>query len=72
MRRRPDKIDQHVATRIRKARMDAGHTQTVLGAALKITFQQIQKYESGANRISASTLYRMASFLDKPMTWFFE
>lgn len=49
-----------------------GWSQSELGKALRVTFQQIQKYERGSNRVSASTLYRIASALDVPVSFFFD
>jgi transcriptional regulator with XRE-family HTH domain len=60
----PDPIDVQVGVTIRQVRKDRGISQSELGSALGITFQQIQKYERGANRISASMLVRAATVLD--------
>jgi transcriptional regulator with XRE-family HTH domain len=65
-------IDQHVGDRIRRRRTMLGFTQEQLGAALHISYQQIQKYETGSNRISAGRLYQIASRLDVPIGYFFE
>lgn len=67
-----DAIDSHVGSRIRFRRTTIGISQTGLAEHLGLTFQQIQKYESGANRISASKLYRTACFLACPISYFFE
>ncbi len=56
----PHPVDRHVGRRVVEKRMALGHTQTDLAKALGLTFQQIQKYEKGANRISASKLWDMA------------
>ncbi|GAA0627142.1 helix-turn-helix transcriptional regulator [Brevundimonas kwangchunensis] len=58
-----DPVDRHVGARIRAERTQAGLTQSQLGAAVGVTFQQIQKYERGANRVSASMLVRTAKAL---------
>lgn len=65
-------IDQHVGDRIRRRRTMLGFTQEQLGAALQISYQQIQKYETGSNRISAGRLYQIANRLDVPIGYFFE
>jgi len=68
----PNPIDKHVGGRLRMRRMMLGMSQTNLGDALGITFQQVQKYESGANRISASRLQHISHFLQVPVPFFFE
>lgn len=68
----PDHIDQHVGTRIRIRRKDLGISQGALAEGLGLTFQQVQKYERGANRVSASKLYEIAALLEAPVAWFFE
>jgi transcriptional regulator with XRE-family HTH domain len=68
----PDPIDKHVGSRVRMRRMMLGINQEKLGNALKLTFQQVQKYEKGTNRISASRLQQMANILQVPVTFFFE
>lgn len=65
-------IDQHVGARVRHGRMLVNISQTELGNAVGVTFQQIQKYEKGANRISVSKLARIAEVLQQPVSWFFE
>jgi transcriptional regulator with XRE-family HTH domain len=65
-------IDQHVGERIRRRRTMLGFTQEQLGAALQISYQQIQKYETGSNRISAGRLYQIANRLDVQIGYFFE
>ena len=68
-----DPIDQHVGTRIQLARKLSGQSQSDLAEkAGKITFQQVQKYESGANRVSCSRLLMIARALEKPVGFFFE
>ena len=68
----PNPIDKHVGSRLRMRRLMLGMSQTNLGDALGITFQQVQKYESGANRISASRLQHISHFLQVPVPFFFE
>lgn len=68
----PDPIDVHVGARLRIKRNLSGMSQAKLGAHLGLTFQQIQKYEKGANRIGAGRLYRISKFFDVPLSYFFE
>jgi len=68
----PNPIDVHVGNRIRLRRTLLGISQTTLAEALGLTFQQVQKYESGANRVSSSRLYDVARILDVPLSYFFE
>lgn len=68
----PDPIDVHVGKLLRARRLAAGVTQQDLGETLGVTFQQIQKYETGANRISASKLYKAARALGLSPSAFFE
>jgi transcriptional regulator with XRE-family HTH domain len=70
--RSPHHVDQHVGALIRVKRKALGITQSELAEALGITFQQVQKYERGANRVSASKLYEIAQKLDTPLAAFFE
>lgn len=65
-------IDVHVGQRIRQRRTLLGLSQTDLGEAIGLTFQQVQKYERGANRVSSSRLFDVARILDVPLSWFFE
>ena len=65
-------IDKHVGTRVRMRRMLIGMSQEKLGEALGITFQQIQKYEKGSNRIGASRLHHIASVLGVDVEFFFQ
>ncbi len=65
-------IDKLVGARIRQARWLKGMTQAQLGEAAGCKFQQIQKYETGANRVSASRLWEVARALDRPLSYFFE
>ena len=71
-RRDPNFVDVHVGSRIRMRRQLIGMSQEKLGELLGITFQQVQKYEKGANRISASRLYCTAKILSVPVQFFFE
>ena len=68
----PNPIDVHVGSRVRMRRMLIGMSQERLGKELGLTFQQVQKYEKGTNRISASRLYRIAQILGVPVQYFFE
>lgn len=65
-------IDVHVGRRVRLRRTLLGMSQEQLGEALNITFQQVQKYERGSNRISASRLWDIAQILDVPISFFFD
>ena len=69
---RPNPIDVHVGQRLRQRRVLAGLSQEKLARMVGITFQQVQKYERGANRIVASRLYELANVLDVPVSYFFE
>ncbi|MDE1147953.1 MAG: helix-turn-helix transcriptional regulator [Azospirillaceae bacterium] len=66
------KIENHVASRIRLRRGLLGMSQSDLARALGITFQQVQKYERGSNRVSVGKLFRLAEILDVPLTFFFD
>ncbi len=68
----PDPIDVHVGSRVRARRKMLSLSQTQLGQELGVTFQQVQKYERGTNRIGSSRLFRMSSALDVPVAYFFE
>lgn len=65
-------VDKHVGSRVRMRRLMLHVSQTRLGDALGITFQQIQKYEKGTNRISASRLQQIADVLKVPVSFFFD
>lgn len=67
----PDPIDRHVGMRIRQRRVGLRLSQTRLGEAIGVTFQQIQKYENGTNRIGASNLFKLASTLDVDVSYLF-
>jgi len=70
--RSPNPIDVHVGLQVRLRRKELKISQERLAEALGLTFQQVQKYERGANRISASKLYEIARALQVPIGWFFE
>src|ERR1700756_2733344 len=70
--RRPNPIDIHVGSRVRFRRMLLGMSQEKLGEKLGLTFQQVQKYEKGINRIGASRLQQISRTLDVPPAYFFE
>ena len=67
-----DPIDIHVGRRVRIRRKLLGMSQTVLGDLIGLTFQQVQKYERGANRIGASRLFELSQVLDVPVSFFFD
>jgi transcriptional regulator with XRE-family HTH domain len=71
-KKKPNPIDTHVGSRIRLRRNMMGMSQEKLGESLGITFQQIQKYEKGTNRVGASRLQAIASILGVPVAFFFE
>jgi transcriptional regulator with XRE-family HTH domain len=68
----PNPIDRHVGSKVRMRRMLIGMSQEKLGGALGLTFQQVQKYEKGTNRIGASRLHRIANVLGVPIEFFYE
>jgi transcriptional regulator with XRE-family HTH domain len=68
----PHPVDRHVGRRVCEKRIGLGYNQSDLGRALGLTFQQIQKYEKGANRISASKLWDIARFFKVDIGYFFE
>lgn len=68
----PHPVDVHVGQRVKLRRTLMGMTQGKLGESIGLTFQQIQKYERGANRVSASKLWQLGNVLDVPLTFFFE
>ncbi len=68
----PNPIDKHVGSRVRMRRMMLGMSQEKLGDALALTFQQVQKYEKGTNRIGASRLQQISQILQVPVAFFFE
>lgn len=68
----PNPVDIHVGGRVRLRRMLVGLSQEKLGDSMGLTFQQIQKYEKGINRIGASRLYKLSQVLDVPVGFFFD
>jgi transcriptional regulator with XRE-family HTH domain len=68
----PDPVDIHVGARVRLRRTLLGMSQEKLGKALGLTFQQVQKYERGANRIGSSRLFQLSRILDVPVSFFFD
>ncbi|NTB87718.1 helix-turn-helix domain-containing protein [Agrobacterium tumefaciens] len=65
-------VDRHIGIQIRLQRQHEKMSQAALGEKIGVTFQQIQKYERGANRVSSSVLYEIACILEKPIDYFFE
>ncbi len=72
MRGGPEAVDVYVGGRVRQRRTMLGMSQEKLGEALGLTFQQVQKYERGVNRIGASRLYQISEVLDVSINYFFE
>ncbi|RMD87220.1 MAG: XRE family transcriptional regulator [Alphaproteobacteria bacterium] len=68
----PDPVDIHVGKRVRARRLLCGMSQEAFAQKLGVTFQQVQKYERGTNRISASRLYKISKILNTPINYFFE
>jgi transcriptional regulator with XRE-family HTH domain len=68
----PKAVDAHVGSRVRLRRTLLGFSQEKLGEAVGLTFQQIQKYERGANRIGSSRLFQFSQVLDVPVSFFFD
>ena len=68
----PHPVDRHVGARVRLRRQTVGLSQEALGSAIGVTFQQVQKYERGTNRISASRLWELSNILEVPVSFFFE
>jgi transcriptional regulator with XRE-family HTH domain len=68
----PDPVDLHVGKAVKDRRISLGLSQSEVGEALGLTFQQVQKYEKASNRISASKLYTLASVLKVPIYYFFQ
>ena len=68
----PDPVDVHVGARVRMRRILLGKSQVAVATLLGVSFQQLQKYESGANRVSASRLFDMAHILLTPISYFFD
>lgn len=72
MTSKPNPVDVHVGRRVRLRRTLLGLSQEKLGEALGLTFQQVQKYERGTNRIGSSRLYMLSHILDVPISFFFD
>ena len=72
VKKAPNPIDKHVGSRVRMRRMMLSMSQEKLGDALGLTFQQVQKYEKGTNRIGASRLQQISLILQVPVSFFFE
>ncbi len=72
VKKSPNPIDSHVGSRVRMRRMMVGMSQEKLGEALGLTFQQVQKYEKGTNRIGASRLHQIAAVLGVQIEFFYE
>ena len=72
MKKAPNPTDRHVGSRVRMRRMMIGISLEKLGDALGLTFQQVQKYEKGTNRIGASRLQQISNILKVPVSFFFE
>lgn len=69
---KPNPVDIHVGARVRLRRTLLGMSQEKLGEAIGLTFQQVQKYERGANRVGASRLYDLSRVLEVPVSFFFD
>ncbi len=67
-----DPLDRYVGSRVRVRRLGLGRSQTKLGQAIGVTFQQVQKYENGANRVGASNLYKMAKAMGIDVGFFYD
>ena len=67
----PHAVDRHVGRRVQEKRLDLGLTQSALARAVGVSFQQVQKYEKGTNRVSASKLFEMAEFMKVEIPFFF-
>lgn len=72
IKKQPNPIDKHVGSRVRMRRMMMSMSQEKLGDAIGLTFQQVQKYEKGTNRIGASRLQQISNILQVPVSFFFE
>jgi transcriptional regulator with XRE-family HTH domain len=71
-KRAPNSIDKHVGSRVRMRRLMLGMSQEQLGEALGLTFQQVQKYEKGTNRVGASRIQEISEILQVPVSFLFE
>ena len=72
VKKSPNPTDTHVGNRVRERRLELGMSQSKLAEAVDLTFQQIQKYEKGTNRIGGSRLQQFANILNVPVSFFFE
>lgn len=72
MKKLPSDVDRHIGLKVRARRLEAGLSQERLGLALGVTFQQVQKYEKGSNRMGASRLQQAALALGVPVSHFYE
>ena len=70
--KKPNPVDIHIGSRLKRRRDEQGMSQDTLGAHLGISFQQIQKYEKGTNRLAASRLFEIAEILKTPLAYFFD
>lgn len=68
----PSELEEHIGLRIRRRRLHLGLTQDALARDMDVSYQQVQKYEAGANRISASRLLELARVMDVPIDYFFD
>jgi transcriptional regulator with XRE-family HTH domain len=71
-KKQPSATDRRIAKRLRLARIAAGITQSQAAEHVEVTFQQVQKYETGTNRITAGCLAQLAQLYGRPIDWFFE
>jgi transcriptional regulator with XRE-family HTH domain len=71
-KKQPNPVDKHVGSRVRMRRLSLGMSQEKLADAIGLTFQQVQKYEKGTNRMGSSRLQQIADVLRVPVTFFFE
>jgi transcriptional regulator with XRE-family HTH domain len=72
MKKTPNPFDKFVGQRVRMARLMQGKSQEWLGEKLGLTFQQVQKYEAGKNRIGSSRMQQISEALEQPVSWFFD
>lgn len=72
MKKQPNPVDKHIGSRVRMRRLMLSMSQEKLGDALGLTFQQVQKYEKGTNRIGGSRIHQMSGILQVPPAFFFE
>jgi transcriptional regulator with XRE-family HTH domain len=72
IKKTPNPVDVRVGSRVRMARIEASMSQEKLAGGLGLTFQQVQKYEKGTNRIGSSRLQQISQIVGKPVSWFFD